>query len=130
MNCLPCRPDRWLCWVLFMFVMGIGGRVQAQTFSFASADDLSGWQSEGEVAVDPAQARDGKPSLRVMPGAMLRKQLRDHDGAGSVSFWILDEGGNPANPKAKHAGPRWGVAQADGHALVVGHLYEIGRAHV
>jgi len=88
------------------------------------AIDLSKWKTTGSVNFD-ANRHHGETgaALRLEPGASAVWSLRDANGSGHVSFWVFDDGTALANPKERHAGPRWGVVQPDGRALAAGVLY-------
>jgi len=96
----------------------------AKSFTFNNNDALTGWRIVGDAAVDLTKPREAKGgSLKVPPGAKATIKLGAADGGGKVEMWIYDDGTTPADPKAGHTGPRWGIVQSDGTALAVGILY-------
>ncbi len=93
-------------------------------FRFDPPQSLAGWTLSGDAALDPARNRDGQGgALRIAPGGQAVLKLRDRDESGRVEFWVYDDGARPADPKARRAGPRWGLLQSDGRVLAVGILY-------
>ncbi|MDH7571197.1 MAG: hypothetical protein QHJ73_16595, partial [Armatimonadota bacterium] len=91
---------------------------------FSGPADLEGWQLSGDARLDTAQDRaGGGGALRIGPGAKAIRRLRETDGAGTVEFWVYEDGSRPADPKARRVGPRWGLLQSDGRVLVAGVLY-------
>ena len=61
--------------------------------------------------------------MRVGPGGQAPLKVAKTDGAGKVEIWVYDDGTKPKNAKASSVGPRWGLVQGDGRALVVDVLY-------
>lgn len=79
----------------------------------------------GDVSRDATKNHgDGNgASLKIGPGGKAIWRLRESDGAGKVEFWVYDDMTAPADPKARRAGPRWGLVQSDGRVLVIGPIY-------
>jgi hypothetical protein len=91
---------------------------------FTNNQPLAGWALTGDVTVDLQKSREGRgASLKIAPGARALVKLRDRDESGHVEFWVYDDNTRPENPKASRVGPRWGLVQSDGRALVVGPFY-------
>ncbi len=102
-------------------VLALGAPPPTASFTDGTAP---GWSLTGGATVDPAHDRDGAGgALRIPPGASALWSLRDENGSGRVDLWIYDDLSRPANPKERRVGPRWGLVQADGRALVVGVIY-------
>jgi hypothetical protein len=100
--------------------------VQGQTvepLTFEAPADLSRLAVQGNAVVDTARKHGGASSLRLDPGASVEWKLRDADGSGKVELWVYEGMNQPANPKDRVVGPRWGIRQADGRMLVVGQLF-------
>ncbi len=113
-----------LAGLIALLVMVVVVPARGESTDFKNKDALTGWETTGDVSIDAEKKREGgEASLKIAPGASVRKKLSDKAVAGKVSFWVYDDGTKPENPKAKSAGPRWGIAQSDGAALVVGHIY-------
>ncbi|HUT88304.1 MAG TPA: hypothetical protein VMY37_02305 [Thermoguttaceae bacterium] len=76
------------------------------------------------MSIDTSRNRDGnRGSLKIGPGGKAVLRLRDTDESGRVEVWVFDDGATPEDVKAHRAGPRWGLVQSDGKALVIGALY-------
>ena len=101
----------------------VGAPDRVATFDDEKA--LSDWQTKGEVAVDTARNHaDGEGgALKLAPGSQAIWKLRDGVGAGTVTMWIYDDGTRPDKPKARRAGPQWGVMDTNGRLLAMGMTY-------
>ncbi|MBC8002564.1 MAG: DUF4962 domain-containing protein [Opitutaceae bacterium] len=86
--------------------------------------DLKQWTIEGSVQMDPSKpGPGGGSSFKVEPKSKAILKLRDTDGSGKVSMFVLDDG-LVANPnKTKSVGPRWGMTSADGRILAGATMY-------
>jgi hypothetical protein len=88
------------------------------------AMDLKDWTVTGNVTTDASKAHTpGGAAIKVAPGAKAVKTLRSADGSGHVTLWVYDDMTAPADPKAAHDGPCWGLIEPDGQVLIVGVLY-------
>jgi hypothetical protein len=97
---------------------------QARTFFFNDEQALADWKITGDAKIDLTKNSAGKGgALKVGAGAKATLNLRDKEGSGKVQMWVYDDGATPADPKAPHIGPRWGLVQSDGKLLAVGILY-------
>lgn len=95
---------------------------QAAIERFDSNAPLAQWVLTGEASLVASGGRaDG--ALRVGSGGKAVLKLRDADGSGRVEMWVKDDLSRPADPKARRAGPRWGLSQADGQVVVAGVIY-------
>ena len=109
---------------LVVSLLAAWGVEGAETCGFDQAESLGKWAVKGTASLDGERRRgEAGSALRLEPGATALWKLRDADGAGRVSLWVYDDGTAPADPKAYHVGPRWGVALASGRVLVAGVLY-------
>jgi hypothetical protein len=93
-----------------------------RTLAFEAASDLADAKVTGPASLDPSKGAKGG-SLKVEPTAQVRWNLRGTDGSGRVRFKVYDDGSAQADPKKRHTGPLWGVADASGRLLVAGVLY-------
>ncbi len=87
---------------------------------------IESWQVDGQAAVDPSKTHaEGPGAFRLLPGSKMVLPLREDAGSGRVTMWVYDDGTLPPDValKDRHVGPRWGVAQPDGRALVGSVLY-------
>lgn len=107
------------------WVLGTGLRAaQPCTASFDDGTIPPEWQTSGPVAVDTAIRRgETGGALRIEPGGRALWRLRDTDGAGTVEFWVYDDGSAPASPRERLTGPYYGLFQTDGRVLAPGSLY-------
>ncbi|MGD0090913.1 MAG: hypothetical protein ABSE73_13430 [Planctomycetota bacterium] len=97
---------------------------EARKIVFGSKEALAGWTITGDVAIDPAKAREGQnSSLKVAAGGKALLKLRDKDESGKVEIWVYDDCALPEDVKAHRAGPRWGLVQNDGRVFAVAILY-------
>ena len=95
-----------------------------QHIDFGNKEALSQWMLNGDVAVDPAKSDAAHGSaLRVGPEASAIFKLHKPETSGTVEMYVYDDGSAPANPKAPHVGPRWGLTRDDGRVLAIGLLY-------
>lgn len=101
--------------------------VSAQTgtvrLGFDDPADLARLSVKGKAVLDSEFQHEGVSSLRLDPGASVEIALRPQDGSGRVELWVYDGMEQPADPKARRTGPRWGVRQSDGRMLVAGRLF-------
>ena len=98
-------------------LLSVAVSLSAADFAVDFAGGLDdGWRVKGD-----AQVVEGR--LRIGPGAEVVRWLREADGSGEVSLRVQDDGGAPADARARVAGPRWGVVARSGHMLVVGAIY-------
>lgn len=103
---------------------GCAATGQEKKWTFDNKDVLAGWTISGDVAIDPAKAREGHGgALKVGPGGKALLKLRDADASGKVELWVYDDDTMPENVKAHRVGPRWGILQGDGKLLATGLLY-------
>lgn len=99
--------------------------------SLANAPDidpgnLESWQAEGDVMIDSGRKYgSGRGALRLGPGSKMMLPLRGDAGSGKVVVRVYDDGTVPPAEalKERHVGPRWGVTQPDGRALVGAIMY-------
>jgi hypothetical protein len=106
--------------------LGCGLWASAQdggTLGFDDPTDLTRLAVKGDAVIDTAQKHGGTSSLRLDAGAQAELRLRAADGSGKVDLWVYEGMKQPADPKARRVGPRWGLKQADGRMLVVGQLF-------
>jgi hypothetical protein len=92
---------------------------------FGANNALADWKLDGNVGLDPdkSAADRGGAALRVGPGGKALLQVGKEDSAGTLEIWVYDDGGTPADFKAAHVGPRWGLVRTNGQVLAVGILY-------
>lgn len=105
---------------------GLGPMALAQdeiSMGFDEAGDLASLKTKGDVTINAQEKQGGASALRLAPGAQAELKLRPADGSGHVEFWVFEGMNQPADPKVRRVGPRWGLKQADGRMLVVGQLF-------
>lgn len=110
-----------LCRFLLLSVSALGLPLSGAGAAGADPAKLESWEKTGEVAVDAAKKHTTSGgAFRLAPGSKMALSLRPEAGSGRVSMWIFDDGSGPSETavKERHVGPRWGVTQPDGRALV------------
>ncbi|MBN2163888.1 MAG: hypothetical protein JXR25_15865 [Pontiellaceae bacterium] len=91
---------------------------------FTSSEIDDAWHFSGPVNIDNQRGRDDRHmSLKIGPKGMVTLMLRNSDGSGSLTLWVYDDLGAPAQPKVRRAGPQWGLVDSRGKRLVVGSIY-------
>lgn len=105
--------------ILALVVVMAGSHGADYTADFAGGVLDGQWQVKG----DAQPVADHGGCLQVGPGARAVRLFRDQDGAGEVSFRVLDNGGKAAKPRDRVSGASWGVITKSGQVLVVGALY-------
>ena len=101
------------------------GRADEMRLDLAKSDAMSSLEVRGDASIDTARdSGDGDGSPEGGTGrAKVVWKLRDADGAGMVRFKVYDDGAAPADAKKRHAGPHWGVVNAEGRVLAAGAIY-------
>jgi len=90
---------------------------------FEDNADLARLQVKGSAVIDAEQKHAGNSSLRLDPGASVTLPLRDFNGSGKIEIWVYDGMAQPADPKSRLVGPRWGFRQSDGRTFVSSQLF-------
>ena len=95
----------------------------AEKMTFETRRSLKGWKTRGDVSIDREEKRSGRASLKVAPGAVAVRKLRDENGAAKVEMWIYESQLVPEDPEARQSGPLWGLIQEDSPIWAVGPVY-------
>lgn len=96
-----------------------------KSFKFDDDKGLEGWTVSGDATIDKTKnhGEGAGGAIKVGPKSKLVLKVGEADAAGTVEFWVYDDGAKPEDPAAPRSGPVWGITNAKGKHSAIGMVY-------